>query len=169
MDLKAYIRDIPDFPRQGILFRDITPLLADAAALDYAVRELAGPFENRGIELVAAVEARGFIFAPAVARQLKAGFVPIRKAGKLPAETTSISYDLEYGSDRMEVHTDAVMGKRVLLLDDLLATGGTMEAACSLLESLRVDICGLTFLVELTALGGRERLKKYTVHSVIKY
>ncbi len=168
--LKQFIRDIPDFPRPGILFRDITPLLSDQAALTAAIDALAGPFENDGIDLVAAVEARGFIFGSAVAQRIGAGFVPIRKRGKLPWQTARLSYDLEYGQDTIEVHRDAVGGgRRVLMIDDLLATGGTMVAACKLIESLGATITGLTFLVELSALAGRDLLQSYRIHSVIKY
>lgn len=170
MDLKQYIRDIPDFPQPGILFRDITPLLADRDALDAAIAALAEPFADERIDLIAAVEARGFIFGPAVARALGAGFIPMRKKGKLPAETAMVYYDLEYGQDSIEVHRDAVAaGARVLMLDDLLATGGTMAAACELIEQLGADVAGISFLIELTALNGRQKLKPYHIHSVIKY
>ncbi len=170
LDLKAYIRDIPDFPKPGILFRDITPLLADRRALAAAIEQLAYPYKDRAVDVVVAVEARGFIFGAAVARELNAGFVPVRKKGKLPWRTTSVSYGLEYGTDTIEMHTDALQpGKKVLMIDDLLATGGTMAASCQLAEKLGAKIVGLTFLVELTALGGREKLKKYPIHSVIQY
>jgi len=170
MDLKQYIRDIPDFPKAGILFRDITPLLADARALERAIEALAEPFTEAGIDVVAAVEARGFIFGAAVAKALGAGFVPIRKKGKLPFETHSVSYGLEYGTDSVEVHTDAVQpGSRVLMVDDLLATGGTMAAACELIEKLGAEIAGLTFLIELADLKGRDKLSQYTLHTVITY
>lgn len=170
LNLRRFIRDIPDFPQSGILFRDITPLLADQGALDYAVAALAEPFKDDGIDFVAAVEARGFIFGSAVARALAAGFIPIRKKGKLPWQTAAVSYDLEYGQDTIEVHRDAVRpGARVLMIDDLLATGGTMVAACKLMHKLNAEIAGLTFLVELTALAGRDKLKAYRIHSVIQY
>lgn len=170
MDLKSYIRSIPDFPKTGILFWDITPLLADAAALAGAIDGLAEPFKDKGVDIVAAVEARGFIFGSAVAKALGAGFVPIRKKGKLPFETHAISYGLEYGKDIIEVHTDAVKpGTKVLMVDDLLATGGTVAAACELIEKLGGDIVGLTFLIELAELAGREKLKNYNLHSVITY
>lgn len=169
-DLKRYIRDIPDFPKAGILFRDITPLLADAKALAQAIDALREPFVGQGIDVVAAVEARGFIFGAAVARALNAGFVPIRKKGKLPFEIHSASYGLEYGTDVVEVHTDAVLpGAKVLMVDDLLATGGTMAAACELIEKLGGQIAGLTFLIELAGLKGRDVLKKYDIHTVITY
>lgn len=168
--LTEYIRNIPDFPTKGILFRDITPLLGDKDTLDQAIGALTEPFQNKGIEVVAAVEARGFIFGSAVARALKAGFVPIRKKGKLPYRTESISYGLEYGKDTIEVHKDAIKpGAKVLMVDDLLATGGTMAAACELIEKLGGNIAGLTFLVELSELNGREQLGNYTIHSVISY
>ncbi len=170
IDLASYIRSIPDFPTEGILFRDITPLLADAAALDQAIKVLAEPFQAQGVEVVAAVEARGFIFGSAVAQALGAGFVPIRKKGKLPFETHSISYGLEYGHDVIEVHTDAISsGTKVLMVDDLLATGGTMAAACELIENLGGQILGLRFLIELSDLDGREKLKQYDIHSAITY
>jgi adenine phosphoribosyltransferase len=169
-DLKQYIRNIPDFPKPGILFRDITPLLADARALERAIELLAEPFTESGIDVVAAVEARGFIFGSAVAKALGAGFVPIRKKGKLPFETHSVSYGLEYGEDAVEVHTDAIAsGSQVLMVDDLLATGGTMAAACELIEQLGGEITGLTFLIELADLKGRGLLKQYSIHSVITY
>jgi adenine phosphoribosyltransferase len=170
LDLKAYIRDIPDFPKPGILFRDITPLLADRQALAAAVYQLAGPYHNQAIDAVVAVEARGFIFGAAVARELNAGFIPVRKKGKLPWQTTAVTYGLEYGTDTVEMHIDALKpGARVLMIDDLLATGGTMAASCQLAEKLGAEIVGLTFLVELTGLGGREKLKNYPIHNVMKY
>jgi len=170
MDLASTIRSIPDFPTKGILFRDITPLLADAAALNCAVNRLSEPFKDKAIDVVAAVEARGFIFGSAVAKTLGVGFVPIRKKGKLPFETHSVSYGLEYGKDAVEVHTDAIKpGTKVLMVDDLLATGGTMAAACKLIEELGGDIIGLTFLIELADLNGREKFKKYTIHTEISF
>ena len=170
MDLTSTIRSIPDFPTKGILFRDITPLLADAEALNCAIDRLAEPFKDKGVDVVAAVEARGFIFGSAVAKTLGVGFVPIRKKGKLPFETHSVSYGLEYGKDVVEVHTDAVKpGTKVLMVDDLLATGGTMAAACELIEKLGGDIVGLTFLIELADLNGKEKFKKYMIHTEITY
>jgi adenine phosphoribosyltransferase len=170
LDLKKFIRDIPDFPKPGILFRDITPLLADRQALAGAIYELAGPYHNQAIDAVVAVEARGFIFGAAVARELNAGFIPVRKKGKLPWQTTAITYGLEYGTDTIEMHTDALKpGARVLMIDDLLATGGTMAASCQLAEKLGAKIIGLTFLIELTGLGGRDKLGNYPINSVIKY
>lgn len=170
IDLKQYIRNIPDFPVEGILFRDITPLLADPQALATAIDALCAPFQDKGIEVVAAVEARGFIFGSAVAKVLNAGFVPIRKKGKLPFRTHSVSYGLEYGKDIIEVHSDAIeSGTKVLMVDDLLATGGTMAAACELIEQMKGEIAGLTFLVELSDLKGRDCLSQYPIHSVITY
>ena len=170
VELAAFIRDIPDFPRPGVLFRDITPLLADAGTLATAVNALATPFAHAGIDVVAAVEARGFIFGAAVARALNAGFVPIRKKGKLPHEKESVMYELEYGTDIVEVHRDSVgPGVRVLMVDDVLATGGTMAACCRLMENLGAEITGLSFLIELTALAGRDKLSKYPINVVITY
>ena len=170
IQLTDYIRDVPDFPKPGILFRDITPLLADKKAFATAVDALAEPFVGFDVDYVAAVEARGFIFGSAVAKKLKAGFIPIRKQGKLPYKTESITYDLEYGTDTLEVHSDAVKaGSRVLMVDDLLATGGTMAGACRLMTNLGADICGLSFLIELTELGGRVKLSDYSMHIVISY
>ena len=170
MELREYIRDIPDFPKEGILFRDITPLLCDKDALAAAIDALVEPFVDSKIDYVAAVEARGFIFGSAVAKGLNAGFIPIRKPDKLPYETESISYDLEYGSNTVELHVDAIKpGDRVLMVDDLLATGGTMKAACHLIEKLQGKIAGLTFLIELTELNGRDQLSNYPIHSIISY
>ncbi len=169
MDLEKYIRDIPDFPTKGIIFKDITPLLANPGALDEAVRRLAEPYEGTGVECVAAVESRGFIFGAAVARQIGAGFVPIRKPGKLPHETVSKEYSLEYGTDAVEIHTDAVSpGSKVLMIDDLLATGGTMAAACELVASLGGRIVGIAFLIELGFLNGRAKLAGYDLHTLIR-
>lgn len=170
IQLADYIRGVPDFPKPGILFRDITPLLADSEAFAASVKALTGPFVDSGIDFVAAVEARGFIFGSSVAETLDAGFIPIRKPGKLPCKTESVSYDLEYGTDTIEVHADAVKpGSRVLIVDDLLATGGTMAAACELIKKLGAEIAGVAFLVELTALNGREKLEGYSIHTVISY
>ena len=170
IDLKKYIRNIPDWPKKGILFRDITPLLADPVALTTATEALCADFRGAGIEYVAAVEARGFIFGTAVAEKLGAGFIPIRKKGKLPSKTESISYDLEYGTDTLEVHVDAVKNQaKVLMVDDLLATGGTMAAACKLIEKIGGQVAGIAFLIELTALGGRAKLTGYNAKSVISY
>jgi len=170
MNLKAYIRDIPDFPKAGILFRDITPLLADKTALAEAVSALAEPFKDANVGYVAAVEARGFIFGSAVAKELNVGFIPLRKTGKLPYTTESVTYQLEYGEDTIEVHSDAMKsGDRVLMLDDLLATGGTMSAACQLVEKLGAEIAGLSFLIELTDLAGRRKLPDYPIHVVMAF
>lgn len=170
IDLKSHIRNIPDWPKKGILFRDITPLLADPQAFAAAVNALCANFRNSGVEYVAAVEARGFIFGAAVAKTLGAGFVPIRKKGKLPFKTEGVSYDLEYGTDTLEVHQDAVRKKaKVLMVDDLLATGGTMAAACKLIEKIGGQIAGIDFLVELKELAGRDKLGGYKVIAVISY
>jgi len=170
IDLKKYIRSIPDWPKKGILFRDITPLLADPQAFAAAVDALCAGFTDIGVEYVAAVEARGFIFGAAVAEKLKVGFVPIRKKGKLPFKTETVTYDLEYGTDTLEVHCDAIKSKaKVLMVDDLLATGGTMAAACKLIEKTGGQIAGIVFLVELAGLRGREKIANYNVTSVISY
>lgn len=169
-ELSQFIRAIPDWPKKGILFRDITPLLARPGAFAGAIDALAAPFKDAGIQYVAAVEARGFIFGSAVAERLGAGFVPIRKKGKLPFQTTSITYDLEYGTDTLEVHTDAVEeGAKVLMVDDLLATGGTMEAAARLIEKIGGRVEGIVFLIELTDLNGRAKLQGYKTESLICY
>jgi adenine phosphoribosyltransferase len=170
LDLRAFVRDIPDFPQPGIVFKDITPLLLDARALDSAVGRLAAVAEPLSIDLVVAAEARGFILGGALARALGAGFVPARKPGKLPHETVSAEYVLEYGVDALEVHADALAGgTRVLIHDDLLATGGTAGALCELAESLGGVVVALAFAIELRFLGGRERLAPHTVHSLIDY
>ena len=169
IDLETYIRDVPDFPKPGIVFKDITPLLADAEALRETVAQLAAPYGDKGIELVTGVESRGFIFGTAVARELGAGFVPIRKPGKLPAETISESYELEYGTDTIEIHADAIApGQKVLMVDDLLATGGTMAAACRLVEKLGGTIVGVVFVIELSFLNGRDKIKNYFVRSLMR-
>jgi len=169
-DLEGYIRSIPDWPQKGILFRDITPLLADPKAFAAAIDALCAEFTETGIECVAAVEARGFMFGAAVARKLGVGFVPIRKKDKLPFKTESVTYDLEYGSDTLEVHSDAISkGARVLMVDDLLATGGTMAAACKLIEKIGGQIVGIAFLIELSELAGRDKLAGYKIKTVISY
>ena len=169
-DLRSYIRDVPDWPKEGILFRDITPLLENGQALSAAIDYFCGDFTGADIDYVAAVEARGFIFGPAVAERLGVGFIPVRKKGKLPFETESVTYDLEYGTDTLEVHRDAIQqGHRVLMIDDLLATGGTMKAACELIEKIGGEIAGINFLIELGGLGGREKLIGYKVDSLICY
>lgn len=168
--LERYIRSIPDWPKKGILFRDITPLLADPQAFAAAVEALCAGFRDASVEYVAAVEARGFIFGAAVAKTLGVGFVPIRKKGKLPFKTESVSYDLEYGTDTLEVHRDAVRKKaKVLMVDDLLATGGTMAAACKLIEKIGGQIAGIAFLIELKELAGRDKLRGYNINAVISY
>jgi len=164
LNLTNYIRNIPDWPKKGILFRDITPLLADAAAFAEAVKTISDKFRNAKIDYVAAVEARGFIFGSAVAVNLGAGFVPIRKKGKLPHKTESVTYDLEYGTDTLEVHSDAVKkGSKVLMVDDLLATGGTMAAACKLIEKIGGKVEAIAFLIELKDLGGRKKIENYNI------
>jgi adenine phosphoribosyltransferase len=170
IDMEKYIRSIPDWPKKGILFRDITPLLANPEAFSTAVDALCAGFEGVNIEYVAAVEARGFIFGTAVAQRLEVGFVPIRKKGKLPFETESVTYDLEYGTDTLEIHHDAVKkDAKVLMVDDLLATGGTMAAACQLIEKIGGKVEGITFLIELSELAGREKLARYKINTVISY
>jgi adenine phosphoribosyltransferase len=170
LDLREFIREIPDFPRPGIGFKDITPLLADASALDAAVSQLAALARPRSPEVVIGAEARGFLLGPALARELGAGFVLARKPGKLPDETVSAEYDLEYGKDSLELHSDAVAaGARVLVHDDLLATGGTAKALCDLVELVGGEVVGCGFLIELTFLDGRSRLAGYDVEALIAY
>jgi adenine phosphoribosyltransferase len=170
MDLREFIREIPDFPRPGIVFKDITPLLLDPLALDAAVAGLEAFAEPLGVELVVAAEARGFILGAALARQLGAGFVPARKPGKLPHETVSAEYALEYGIDALEMHADALAGgARVLVHDDLLATGGTARALCDLVVGLGAEIAACVFLVELSFLGGRQRLAPHEVYALVDY
>jgi adenine phosphoribosyltransferase len=170
VDLRALIRDIPDFPRPGIVFKDITPLLLDPLALDAALAGLAELSEPLHVEFVVAAEARGFILGAALARELGAGFVPARKPGKLPDRTVSAEYALEYGIDALEVHADALArGARVLIHDDLLATGGTARALCELVSRLGAEIAGCAFLVELAFLGGRARLSPHRVEALIEY
>jgi adenine phosphoribosyltransferase len=169
-DLRAHIRDIPDFPEPGIVFKDITPLLLDPAALDAAVGALADWARPRRVDLVVAAEARGFILGAAIARELGAGFVPARKPGKLPSDVVSAEYVLEYGVDVLEMHADALAdGARVLLHDDLLATGGTAKALADLVSGAGADVVGCAFLVELGFLGGRERLAGFDVHALVGY
>jgi len=170
VDLKDFIRSIPGFPREGIVFRDITPLLADGAALKEASKLMADHFRDKSPELVVGAEARGFIFGTAVALELGIGFAPVRKPGKLPARTVEYSYELEYGTDTLTMHWDAVKpGQKVLLVDDLLATGGTMEACAHMVEQLGGEIIGCAFVVELSALNGRDKLKGYEVISLVDY
>jgi adenine phosphoribosyltransferase len=168
--LKRYIREIPDWPKPGILFYDITTLIKDPVGLHHSVDALANYYVGRLIDRVVGVEARGFIFAPMVAYRLNAGFVPVRKPKKLPAETAKVSYSLEYGQDSLEMHRDAITpGQEVLIIDDLLATGGTAVAVAQLVESQGGHVAGLGFVVELDFLKGREKLSKYKVHSLLHY
>lgn len=167
--LKKFIRDIPDFPKPGVLFRDITPLLANASALALAVELLANPFRGRNIDLVVGAESRGFIFGTAVACCLSAGFVAVRKPGKLPHRCVSRKYALEYGQDSLEMHADAIVrGQRILIVDDLLATGGTMHACCELVQQLGGELAGIAVLIELAGLNGRNKLPA-DVHAVLRY
>ena len=167
--LKSLIRDIPDFPKPGILFRDITPMLADPSGLALAIELLANPFRGKNIDLVVGAESRGFIFGTAVACCLSAGFVLVRKPGKLPHKRIAMSYELEYGTDTLEMHADAILaGQRVLIVDDLLATGGTMKACCDLVTQLGGTLAGIAVLIELAGLNGRAKLPG-AVHSVLKY
>ncbi|WP_404306607.1 adenine phosphoribosyltransferase [Neorhodopirellula lusitana] len=169
-DLRSFIRDIPDYPRPGILFRDITPLLADAEALSHAIDVMAEPFLDAGVEVVAAAEARGFIFGTPLAMRLGAGFVPIRKPGKLPFDLHSFAYELEYGTDELQIHVDGIKpGQKVLIVDDLLATGGTIEACLRLLEKCEAKIVGCSFLIHLESLGGAARMEPYDVHAALRY
>jgi adenine phosphoribosyltransferase len=168
--LKKLIREVPDFPKKGILFYDITTLLKDKAGFATLVDLLSEQFIGHNVDLVLGMEARGFIFAPALAYRLGAGFVPVRKAGKLPAETVKFDYALEYGTNSLEMHKDAIQkGQRVLIVDDLLATGGTAEATAKLATTLGAEIAGLGFIVELDFLHGREKLKGYEVTSLLHY
>ena len=170
MNLRTYIRDIPDFPKPGIIFKDITPLLKDPQALNETVRLLAKTAHGLSITSVVGIESRGFIFGAAVAFKLGAGFIPIRKPGKLPAETVSESYELEYGTDTIEMHADALAGgERVLLIDDLLATGGTMEAAVKIVEKSGARVVKVAFVIELLFLNGREKLSGYDVVSLMTF
>jgi adenine phosphoribosyltransferase len=169
-DLRAKIREIPDFPKPGILFYDITTLLKDAAAFKEAIDLMLEPYRDEHVDLVVGMESRGFIFSAPMAYQLKAGLVPVRKLGKLPAETVTVEYALEYGSNTLEIHRDAISaGQRVLVVDDLLATGGTVGGTIELVERLQGEVVGLAFLVELDFLKGRDRLKGRRITSVIKY
>jgi adenine phosphoribosyltransferase len=169
-DLRALIRDIPDFPKPGIVFKDITPLLLDPRAIDAAVEAIAGWAAPRSVDYVVAAEARGFILGAAIARELGVGFVPARKPGKLPAEVVMAEYILEYGIDALEMHADALAhGARVLIHDDLLATGGTARALAELIEGLGGTVAGCAFLVELAFLDGRRRLEGFDVHALVSY
>jgi adenine phosphoribosyltransferase len=170
LNLANFIRDIPDFPKPGIVFKDITPLLADPAAFREAVRLLSNHYQDRRFDAVAAAEARGFLFAAPLALTLEKPLIPLRKPGKLPYQTHSMRYELEYGTAELQVHTDAIVaGHRVLLVDDLLATAGTMEASCKLIEKAGGTVAGCAFLVELTFLKGRQKLAPHEVFSLIRY
>ncbi len=170
MDLRTYIRDIPDFPKPGIVFKDITPLLADPAAFAYAMARLADHYRAVPMDAIAAAEARGFLVAAPLALELKKPLVPLRKPGKLPYRTYSLKYDLEYGSAELHMHVDGIAkGARVLLVDDLLATGGTMKAGCALIEQAGGTVAGCGFLVELAFLNGRKRLQNHDVFSLVQY
>jgi adenine phosphoribosyltransferase len=168
--LKRLIRDIPDFPKPGIVFRDITPLLADPSGLALSIELLANPFRGKRIDLVVGAESRGFIFGTAVACCLSAGFALVRKPGKLPHKKVSMRYDLEYGTDSLEMHADSIVaGQRVLIVDDVLATGGTMRACCDLVKQLKGELVGVAVLIELAGLNGREKIPGTQVHSVLQY
>lgn len=170
MDLKSKIRVIEDFPKEGISFKDITTLVGDGEGLRESIDQMAAYLKEKKIDLIVGPEARGFIFGVPVAYALGVGFVPVRKKGKLPAETVSIEYDLEYGTDILEIHKDAIKkGQRVAIIDDLLATGGTIEAVTRLVESAGGEVVSLNFLIELTGLNGRDKLKGYDVNSYVKY
>jgi adenine phosphoribosyltransferase len=170
MDLARYIRAVPDFPKPGILFRDITPLLGNSQALRAAIQSMAEHYRSVKVDVVAAAEARGFIFAAPLALELNVGFVPVRKPGKLPFDTHAFHYELEYGSDTLEMHRDGIApGQNVLLVDDLLATGGTVEACCRLVEKSGAKVVGCVFLIELASFGGAKRLAPYKPYSLIRY
>ena len=170
MDLKKYIRDIPDFPQKGILFRDITTLLKEPAAFEYAVDQLCDKYKNAKIDKIVSVEARGYIFGGVLAYRLSCGFIPARKPGKLPADTVAMEYTLEYGKNCIEIHKDAIKpGERILIVDDLLATGGTVLATAQLVEQLGGIVVGCAFLIDLTFLKGGEKLKPRPVFSLIQY
>lgn len=169
-DFTSYIRDIPDFPEPGVIFKDITPLLANAAAFTKLIDELSEPFRDKGVGKVAGIEARGFTLATPVAERLKAGFIPIRKPGKLPYQTVREEYALEYGTDVLEIHTDAVApGEKVLIVDDVVATGGTAAAAVRLLRRLGADVVGLSVFVELAFLNGVDQLDGVPLHALVRY
>ncbi|MBK7630106.1 MAG: adenine phosphoribosyltransferase [Ignavibacteriales bacterium] len=170
MDLKSHIRNVNDFPKQGIMFRDITTLLKNPEAFNYTLEQLLSFTKGKKIDKVVGIESRGFIFGSPLAHKLNCGFIPVRKPGKLPAEKVSISYSLEYGEDKLEMHIDAIQpGDKVLVHDDLLATGGTMNAVCQLIEQLGGEIVQVSFIVELSFLKGRDKLKSYDVRSIVDY
>ena len=168
MDIASYIRDIPDFPKPGILFKDITPLLKNAEAFKYSIELLTEPFKGDEIDYVVSIESRGFIFGVPMANALNAGFIPIRKPGKLPAATLDVTYDLEYGQDTLCIHKDSLEpGSKVLLVDDVLATGGTMKAAIELISKLEAEVVGISFLLELEFLNGRKKISNHRINSQI--
>lgn len=170
MDLKSHIRNVKDFPKPGIMFRDITTLLKNPEAFNYTLEQLLTFVKNKKINKVVGIESRGFIFGAVLANNLNCGFIPVRKPGKLPAEKVSISYSLEYGEDKLEMHKDAIQpGDKVLIHDDLLATGGTMNAVCQLIEQLGGEIVQVSFIIELSFLNGRNKLSKYDVRSIVNY
>ncbi len=170
MNIESYIRDIPNFPKEGIVFKDITPLLNNAEARAEVLKQIKAKLPEVKIDKVVGVESRGFFFGILLAQELGAGFVPVRKKGKLPFETISASYDLEYGTDSLEIHTDAIQkGENVLIHDDVLATGGTIKAVTELVEKLGGNIVQVNFLMELEFLNGREKIKEYNSHSILKY
>jgi adenine phosphoribosyltransferase len=170
MDLKQYIRNIPDFPQKGVMFRDITPILKEPAPFKYVIDTMVDKYKDNKIDKIVSVEARGYIFGGVLSYHLNCGFVPVRKPGKLPAETVSMEYTLEYGKNIIEIHKDAIMkGERVLVFDDLLATGGTVLATCKLVEELGGNVIGCAFVIDLTYLHGKEKLKDYDVFSLVEY
>ncbi len=170
LDLKKIVRDIPDFPKPGIVFKDITTLLKDREAFKYAIDKMVERYKGEDIDVIVGIESRGFIFGPILAYHLNAGFIPVRKPGKLPAETVTESYDLEYGKDSVEMHKDSINpNNKVLIVDDLLATGGTAQATAKMIEKLEGIVIGFAFLIELEFLKGRDKIKKYSIFSLIKY
>jgi adenine phosphoribosyltransferase len=170
IDLKKTIRDIPDFPKKGIIFKDITTLLKKPEALKAAIDDLARKFAKEKVKYVVGIESRGFIFGTALAYKLGVGFIPVRKKGKLPAKTRAVTYDLEYGSDTLEIHEDALKkGDKILVVDDLLATGGTVSAVTKLVTGLGARVCGIGFVIELSFLNGRDKLKGFPVYSIVQY
>ena len=170
IDLKDYIRDVPDFPKPGIMFRDITPLLSSPPAFSQCIDRFAEEYDGKGVDVIAAAEARGFIFAVPLAMRLNAAFVPVRKPGKLPFRTHSLEYELEYGTDCLEIHEDSIVaGQKVLIIDDLLATGGTVDACCRLVEQCGATVAGCGFLINLSFLNGSERLGDRNLFSILEY
>ena len=168
--IASCIRDVPDFPKKGIVFKDITPVLSDINLFRKSIDLMVEPFTENKIDVVVGIESRGFIFGTPIADKLNASFVPVRKPGKLPHETEQISYQLEYGKDSLEIHKDSINeGQNILIVDDLLATGGTAEATCNLITKLKGNICGFVVLIELEFLEGRKKLNQYNVHSIVKY